>query len=291
MGNRHRPWVGALAFGGALLVTFAMAAEGSESPGAPTIQDLQRHADALTQQLEEVKRGTDHQAREKAMRGHWSKMQDYMKSMRRMPGMQPKGRSDWTLMGPDTTRDGMMGGGRMGHGMMGHDTTHNGSKSSCCEHGMGMHRGVSGWDTPNVAPDQYQQRMQTCMTQMREQLTGIADETDPVRREALTRQHYETMYREMQTMRGMSWMWDRPAVNALPDAILLGATLEAKYCSQCHAAPPPDLHTAKQWSEVTERMQQHIRATAGRTDSVMVPSKSEMAEIVDYLGKHAKPET
>ncbi len=64
-----------------------------------------------------------------------------------------------------------------------------------------------GWALPNETPAQYQKRMQTLQQDMRKQMAAIAAETDPTKRDALIRQHYETMYRNMQTMRGMGWMW------------------------------------------------------------------------------------
>jgi hypothetical protein len=53
----------------------------------------------------------------------------------------------------------------------------------------------------------------------------------------------------------------------------------------------PGVHTAKEWADVTGRMQQHIGDQATTNGGVMVPSSSELASIVDYLDKHAKPGT
>jgi mono/diheme cytochrome c family protein len=78
------------------------------------------------------------------------------------------------------------------------------------------------------------------------------------------------MYQDMQTMRGIGWMWGdgstmgrgmmgrgmmgggmmggtpAPSAKPLPDADSAGAKLVSSYCVQCHAAPPPTLHTAKE---------------------------------------------
>jgi cytochrome c5 len=90
-------------------------------------------------------------------------------------------------------------------------------------------------------------------------------------------------------MRGMGWMWDRNTASALPDSGSPGATLESKYCSQCHAAPPPGVHTAKEWADVTARMRDHISDQSKSFGNVIVPSASELTTILDYLDKNAKP--
>jgi len=229
---------------------------------AAKIQELQKQIDALTQALAKVS-GSDPQAQQHAMQNHWSMLEAYLQSMRQWPGMNPNSRADWVMMSPE-----MMGGGTMGW-----------------YHGTGRE---DGWALPSETPARYQKHMQALQRQMRKQTAAIAAETDPTRRDALIRQHYYTVYRDMQTMRGMGWMWSRGAASALPDASSPGATLEAKYCSQCHAAPPPGIHTAEEWADVTGRMRQHITDKSTTNDGVMVPSSSEMASVDDYLDRHAK---
>jgi hypothetical protein len=248
------------------------AATAAERQDAAKIQELQKQLDALTQELAKVQKGANPQAQQQAMQSHWSMMQTYMHSMRQWPGMNPTGASDWVMMSP-----GMMGGGTMGwyHGT---GMTSNGMMSP-----------GDGWALPNETPAQYQTRMRTLQQRMRTQMAAIAVEADPTKQDALIRQHYETIYRNMQTMRGLGWMWNRGTASVLPDASSPGATLEAKYCSQCHAAPPPAVHTAKEWADVTGRMQQHITDKSTTNGGVMVPSSSEMASVIDYLAKHAKP--
>jgi hypothetical protein len=266
----------------------AFAAESASPDQAQQIQALQKQVEALTQELAKVQTGTNPQAQQQAMQSHWSMMQNHMQSMRQWPGMNPTGCSDWMMMDPSMMGPGMMGGGMMdgcwdhGTGTMGHGMMGGGMM------GGGM-MGQGGWALPNETPAQYQKRMQTLQQDMRKQMAAIAAETDPTKRDALIRQHYETMYRNMQTMRGMGWMWTQGTASAFPDASSPGATLESKYCSQCHSAPPPDVHTAKEWADVTGRMQQHIGDQATTNGGVMVPSASEMASIVEYLDKHAKP--
>ena len=78
-----------------------------------------------------------------------------------------------------------------------------------------------------------------------------------------------------------------PAASAkpLPDADSAGAKLVSSYCAQCHAAPQPTLHSAKEWTSVTERM--HIRMDNG-WQGVKVPTDQEMKTIVAYMQKHAR---
>ena len=263
-------WVTAGAFPGAVI-----AADAPPSPDPAQIQELQKKIDALTKELANVTSGTNAQAQQKAMQSHWSMMQNYMQTMRSWPGMGPTSCSDWTMMDPSMMGGGMMGGCTDGAGW---------------RHGMGMMGpGMSGWALPNETPAQYRKRMQTLQQEMHKQMAAIAAESDPAKRDALVRLHYESMYRNMQTMRGMGWMWDRNSASALPDAGSQGATLEAKYCSQCHAAPPPNVHTAKEWTDVTTRMREHISDQSKSVGNVMVPSAGELTTIVDYLDKNAKP--
>jgi cytochrome c5 len=111
----------------------------------------------------------------------------------------------------------------------------------------------------------------------------------------------------MQTLRGLGWMWgggsmmgpgmmgpgmmgggmmSRPAPSGpLPDAASSGAKLVSSYCSQCHAAPQPTLHTAKEWTSVTQRM--HSRMLSG-WPGIKTPTEAESKMIVDYMQKHAR---
>jgi len=53
-------------------------------------------------------------------------------------------------------------------------------------------------------------------------------------------------------------------------------------CSQCHALPDPQQHTADEWPGVVERMTQNMEIM-GKT----VPSRKILETIVAYLQKHA----
>jgi hypothetical protein len=277
----------------ALLVTFGLLLVASVEAAPPatsdqaTIQQLQKQVDDLNSELARGKSAASPEAQNQAMQNHWGMMQDHMRSMRQMPGMMAGGCANWQMMDPSMMGPGMMGSGPMGSGttpgcpMMGHGMG--------MGPGMGMGSGMMGWAIPpGVTPDAYQKQMTEHMQTMRSQMAAISAEKDPAKRQALMQKHYDTMYRDMQTMRGMGWMWAPNAAASLPEPDAKGAKLESKYCSQCHAAPSPTIHTAKEWGEVTTRMRAHISDQAPAGATVKVPSAAELDVISEYLVKHAR---
>ena len=269
----------------ALVVAAQASAGTAPSADQPTVEELQKQVDALSQELSRLKSSTDPAARQQAMQQHWSMMQDHMRYMRQMPWMGAHGCGDWMMMDPNLMGPGMMGqGGWAGCGWMGHGWMGPGTGPGMMGNGMGM----GWWGMPSsMTPDTYQRQMQDHMQRMHKQMAAISAEKDPAKQQALIREHYESMYRDMQTMRGMGWMWAPNAAASLPEGKSQGAQLVAKYCSQCHAVPPPSIHTAEQWSQVTSRMREHIGQQAGAGAGVLVPSASELDTITQYLGKHA----
>ncbi len=222
-------------------------------------------------------------------------MLEHMRSTRMLPGMAANGNVDWMMMDPNMMGSDMMGSrgtagrgwmehGWMGHGMMGMGHMGPGMMGP----GM-MGSGQGWWGMPSGMPsDQYRRQMQGMMQQMHQQMTAIAAEKDPAKRQALIRDHYETLYRGMQSMRGMGWMWAPNAAATLPDSQSAGAQLVTKYCSQCHAAPSPALHSNSEWNAVTSRMRDHIHDLSGSAmPDLKTPSAAELDAITDYLGKHA----
>ena len=105
------------------------------------------------------------------------------------------------------------------------------------------------------------------------------------------------MYRDMESMRGMGWMWNKPMMGPsmmggvptqakpLPDAGSAGAKLVSSYCTQCHAAPPPTLHTSPEWPGVVGKMDLHM---IDDLTGVRTPSKEEMQTILAYMQKNAR---
>lgn len=71
--------------------------------------------------------------------------------------------------------------------------------------------------------------------------------------------------------------------SALPSPESPGARLFESTCSQCHALPDPNLHTADEWPEVVERMRANMQSMNRR-----VITENEKKEIVGYLMNYAK---
>lgn len=240
---------------------------GAVTPTDAQVRELEQQLKALQQQLDGIKAAPDATARQRLMQQNWQGMQSYMGQMHDRWGMGypwMTGRP-WAMCGP-----GMMGNGQ------------------------------STWAVPRgMSPDQYREQMLAHMQRMQEQMNGIAGTTDPQERQRLMQQHWQSMYRDMQTMRGQGWMWGggpmmgpgmmqgtpAPSGKALPDADSAGAKLVSTYCTQCHAAPQPTLHTAAEWTGVTQRM--HIRMEGG-WQGVKTPADREMKAIVAYMEKHAR---
>lgn len=260
----------------------AVLATTSVDPIQADIDELQQQIDALNQELTRLKGASDPAAQQQSMQRHWSMMQDHMRSVRRMPGMGAMGCRDWMMMDPSMMNPSQMGRGMMGHEMMG--------PNMCGGPMMGHGMERSGrWGVPSgMNPGLYQSQMHGHMLRMRSEMADIATTTDPAKRQTLLREHYERMYRDMQSMRGMGWMWTPNAAASLPDRDSPGAKLVEAICSQCHAPPSPSLHTKTEWAGVTARMRQHMQDQSGGSGSgVKVPSAAELDAITQYLAGHA----
>ncbi|HXX84665.1 MAG TPA: hypothetical protein VEN29_11860 [Casimicrobiaceae bacterium] len=232
---------------------------------APTdaeLRELEQQIKSLQQQLDQINATRDAAPRQRLMQLNWQGMQNYMGQMHDRWGMGYPWSAGypWMRMGP-----GMMSGGRV------------------------------FWPVPNdLTPDQYVQQMGEQMKLMQEQMNKIAQASDPQERQHLMQEQWQTMYQQMQTMRGMGWMLESgpmmghapmPSAKALPDADSAGAKLISMYCVQCHAAPQPTLLTAKDWTGLTQRM--HIRMEGG-WPGVKTPTEQDMKTIVAYMQKHAR---
>lgn len=251
---------------------------GTAVPTDAQVRELEQQIKTLQQQLDAMKAAPDAAARLRLQQQNWQGMQGYMGEMHDRWGMGYSwmaGRP-WSMCGP-----GMMGGGS------------------------------TSWPVPQgLSSDQYSQQMRDHMQRMQDQMAKIAQTTDPQERQRLMQEHWQGMYQGMQTMRGMGWMFGNgsmmghgkmgccmmhggmmqggpaPSAKALPDAASAGATLVSTYCAQCHAAPQPGLHTAKEWASVTQRMRAHMD---GGWRGIKAPSEQEMKAIVAYMQKYARP--
>lgn len=261
---------------GAPVLAQAQAPAAASAPTDAQVGELQKQVETLQKELDQFNATPGAAARQQLMQQHWQSMQGYMGQMHDRWGMGYPWMMGhpWSMMGP-----GMMGGGAF-------------------------------WPLPQgVTPDQYNQQMRDFTQRMREQMSKIAQTTDPQERQRLLQEHWQDMYQNMQTMRGRGWMWGGgmmspgmmmgpgmmgrgmmsggppPSANPLPDAKSTGAKLVSTYCVQCHAAPAPSLHTAKEWSSVTQRM--HIRMNSG-WPGIKAPTEHEMKSIAAYMQKHAR---
>ena len=172
----------------------ACAAEDSNAASAPSddeIQELQRQIQALQEQLDALGKTQGAPSRQRLMQQNWQSMMEYMQDMQSMP---------WMMHGRE------MGPGMMGRGMMG--GRHHGDWMTGCPM-MGGPEG--GWQLPpDVDAEQYRSQMQKNMERMHDQMEKIWSTTVPAERQQLLQEHWQRMYQNMQTMRGMGWMWGGP---------------------------------------------------------------------------------
>ncbi|MHB1301170.1 MAG: hypothetical protein ACYCY8_09945 [Burkholderiales bacterium] len=75
------------------------------------------------------------------------------------------------------------------------------------------------------------------------------------------------------------------AAAELPDQGSPGAALVTGYCTECHGAPSPSSHSAKEWAGVVERMQ-NWRVTKGFG---AIPDR-DLGPLLDYLKSHGRTE-
>lgn len=265
------------------IVAFACLAAANPLQAAPTdaqAAELKSQAEALSIQLDQLPKAPSTRKQMAVASQHWQQMQQYMRSFQGM-GCPMCG----AMMGGMMMGGAGMQGGTMGGGMMHRPSVQGGMMGCPMMGGDG-----SAWSMPSgMTPDAYHSGMAAQMKTMLELITKAQATTDPAERDRLMQEAWNGMYRNMQTMRGMGWMWNpaQQARAALPDPSSEGARLVGTYCSQCHAAPSPSLHSASEWSAVAVRMRGHMQDAGGAGQGVKIPTAGEFATIVDYLGKHA----
>jgi hypothetical protein len=236
------------------------------------VSAMEQRLQALQQQLDQLNSTQDPASQQGLMQQNWQGMQGYLGWMN----------NRWNLGIP------WMSGyhGQLGGPMMGGQT-------------MGS-PGGAWWPLPEgLSPANYSQQVHGYMQEMQRQMGAIAQSHDAQVRLLLLEQHWQYLYQHMQAMRGMGWMWAGPTTagmtwrplpgvakaKPLPDLGSRGATLVTTYCTQCHAAPSPTLHTVAEWASVTSRMQPHMsRGPSG----IKLPTGEEMQVILAYMQQHAR---
>ena len=270
--SAFRKTVLAVLLGAAVL---AVPAALAQVPGDTDVRDMRQRLQTLQQQLDSIDSARDAATRQRLMQQSWQGMQDYLGWMRERWGVGYPWMRDYRGMGGP-----MMGGG-MGCPMMGGGS-------------------ALAWQLPQgMSPTRYSQQMRDYLQSMQQQMSRIAQGGDSQARRRLLEELWQTMYQDMQTMRGMGWMWAGPmmpgmmwrpmpgagAAAPLPEASSRGATLVATYCTQCHAAPSPTLHTSAEWESVLTRMQVHM---SSGLPGIKTPSEEEMRTLLAYMQRHAR---
>jgi hypothetical protein len=263
------PLIARLAILAALATTScAGTATPPRAPSDAEVGELAWRLEALSKQIDNLESATNDAVRETIMQRHWLDMQDDMGWMHSHFGagapwmMDPASRG-----GPGASACPMLGGSG------------------------------AAWPLPQgIRPKPYAEQMRTHMQTLNEQMSRIAQTTDPEERLRLAQALWQAMYRDMQGMRGLGWMWGAGMMGEapepgtgeakpLPDPDSAGAKLVSNYCVQCHATPSPSLFTSAEWGHVVGRM--HVRIE-GRVTPIETPSDEEMKTILAYMKQHAR---
>lgn len=263
----------AYAMGGALLLV-ACSTQNVMPPAqdATRVQTLQAFVDDLSRDLVKLDHSPDPAVQKQEMQAYWDMLQKQLQYVRDLPGVQRRDCRDWMALDPTV-------GGR--------PAAVAGKDCGLLSHDMGP---AQSWELPDdLTPQLFGIMMQRHLETMRAQVVGITAEPDRAKRLDLVRQHYETRYQDMQTIRGRSWMWAARVTAPDTGPHDMGAGLLADYCSQCHAAPAPGLHTQAEWHVITRTMRDIIRTHAGTPPSgIRMPSPDEFELIAGYLESHAE---
>ncbi|HSN17095.1 MAG TPA: hypothetical protein VLV87_02700 [Gammaproteobacteria bacterium] len=233
------------------------------------VAQLQTQIDDLNRQLLLIHQASGAE-QQSLMHQYWDMLQKQLRYVRNLPGVVPRGCDDWTMQ--DQVITGQNGGFA-------------GNKPCPTVHDSGPAAGLPFPD--QLSPLLFQLMMHQELNVLTAQVDAIAAEKNQKVRLDLLRQHYDTRYRDMQTVLGRDWMWTPVKEAELPDAESMGATLFSQYCGQCHNPPPPKLNTPAEWQFVTQRMSTIIehQAHSGET-GVNLPSADEFQLIAQYLMMH-----
>ena len=255
----------------AMAGTAALTAACSSTPSQPVAvqtSTLEAQIDDLDRQLLVIHE-TSGEEQQAQMHQYWNMLQKQLQYVRNLPGVQAHGCSDWTMLDPTVTGQSAFWD----------------SKPCPALHGGAP---AAGFPFPDqISPTLFQLMMHQHLDVLSEQVREIVTEQNATARLDLLRQHYETRYRDLQTVLGRDWMWATQKEADLPDSSSEGAVLFAQYCGQCHAPPPPHMNTPAQWGYITERMSHIIEHQAHSGEKgVNLPSTDEFQQIAQYLMAH-----
>ncbi|HEV2110215.1 MAG TPA: hypothetical protein VGT99_02585 [Gammaproteobacteria bacterium] len=253
----------------ALGIGFAACASSPPATSQVEVKNLQGQLGDLSRQLGMLQRAppADQQA---IMGGYWDMLKKQLQYARNLPGVESHSCKDWMLVDP------MIAGSEPARAIRPCPTIHDSGP-------------VLGWELPpNLTPHLFGLMMQQQLGTISAQVDAITAEADPAKRTDLYRRLYETRYQDIQTVLGRDWMWTPQDASTLPDAKSLGAELLVSYCSQCHNAPSPGLHTQAEWMGITRKMHDIIDAQShAQVGGIRMPSPDEFNLIVSYLEFHA----
>lgn len=256
-------------------VVFVLAATAYACASAPpeesqgTVKTLQVQVTDLSRQLAVLQHAQPEDQRA-AMDAYWDMLKKQLQYARDLPGISAHGCKDWMLVDP------VIAGAARTKAINPCPTVHDSGP-------------VLGWNLPaNLSPHLFTLMMQQQLGSISSQVDGIAAEGDAVKRADLYRRLYETRYQDIQTVLGREWMWAPLDPSTFPDAGSLGAELLQSYCSQCHNAPRPGLHTQAEWTGIIRKMDAIIGVQSrAQVMGIRMPSQDEFNLIVNYLEFHA----
>lgn len=143
-------------------------------------------------------------------------------------------------------------------------------------------------------PGYYLVAMQSLDQQLREELRQAQHAESPFERIARLQAHWSHTYVALQDLRGLGWLFGRWLPTArdsgvLPEPDSDGARVLGTYCTQCHAAPPPSLHTAAEWQALTATMDRHMERSDTPIPICVTVMPADDARVLDeYLQRHGR---
>ncbi len=146
-------------------------------------------------------------------------------------------------------------------------------------------------------PTRYAARMDGLLLNWREALIALhqapANRPNSTRGAMLAR-HANAVANALETLRVQTLLHGSAApvadtARVVPEAASESAYLVSLYCTQCHALPSPQLHTAAEWLAVSGKMREHMQLANGDAagTTVQLPSESERLMIERYLQDYA----